>query len=308
VNDVAHPVHDQDFAVALLDALPDATAVLDRAGTIVAVNTAWRMFALDNGGRPEATGVGVSYLQVCERAAFAGCDDAAEVLVGLRAVLAGATVESDREYPCPSPAVGRWFTSRITAIAAPTGGAVAAHVNISTRRKSERDLAHRASHDPLTGLANRLLFAEKLAEALTPRAGRGNAADVGVLYIDLDHFKLVNDRFGHDAGDEVLLNVAHRLRGQVRPQDTVARLGGDEFAVCAPRITPAGAAGLAARIDAALGEPLQVHGTQMDTRGSVGVHVGAPGDGAAEVLDRADRAMYVVKNRRASGISDVSTS
>jgi diguanylate cyclase (GGDEF)-like protein len=309
VNDDTHPLHGQEaevaslFAVALLDALPDATAVLDRAGTIVAVNLAWRMFALDNGGTPEATGVGVSYLNVCERSAAAGCTDAAEVLVGLRAVLAGATVESDREYPCPSPAVGRWFTSRITTIRAPTGGALASHVNISRRRQSERDLVHRASHDPLTGLANRLLFAEKLADALKPRAGRASTADVGLLYIDLDDFKLVNDRFGHDAGDEVLLNVANRLRGQVRPQDTVARLGGDEFAVCAPRITPDGAAGLAARIDAALGQPLQVHGTQLTTSGSVGVHLVAPGDSAAEALDLADRAMYVVKNGRAGRIS-----
>lgn len=303
MDDVSHPLDDQDFAVALLDALPDATAVLDRSGTIVAVNLAWRMFSLDNGGRPESTGVGVSYLDVCERSAAAGCTDAAEVLIGLRAVLAGDTVESDREYPCPSPAVGRWFTSRITTIGDPTGGAVAAHVNISRRRQSEQELLHRASHDPLTGLANRLLFAERLAAALTPRAGRVPHADVGLLYIDLDDFKLVNDRFGHDAGDEVLCTVAHRLLGQVRPQDTVARLGGDEFAICAPRITAAGAAGLAARIAAALGEPLQVHGTQMDVSGSVGVHLGAAGDVAAEALDLADRAMYVVKNTRAGRVS-----
>ncbi len=235
---------------------------------------------------------------MCQRAAAAGSADAVEVLAGLLAVLAGASVESDREYPCPSPAVARWFTSRITAIGPPTGGALASHVNISRRRKSERDLVHLASHDPLTGLANRVLFAEKLADALKPRTSRGDVADVALLYIDLDHFKLVNDRFGHDAGDEVLLHVAHRLRGQVRPHDTVARLGGDEFAVCAPRITRAGATGLAARIDAALGEPLQVHGTQLDTRGSVGVHLASLGDNPAVALDLADRAMYVVKNAR----------
>ncbi len=291
------------FATALLDALPDATAVLDREGIIVAVNRAWRMFAIDNGGLPETTGVGVSYVQVCERAVAAGSADAAEVLAGLHAVLGGASVENDREYPCPSPAVARWFTSRITAIGPPTGGALAAHVNISRRRKSERDLVHRASHDPLTGLANRVLFAEKLADALKPRAGRADIADVAVLYIDLDHFKLVNDRFGHDAGDEVLLHVAHRLRGQVRPQDTVARLGGDEFAVCAPRITPAGAAGLAGRIDAALREPIQVHGTHLDSRGSVGVHLATLGDDAAVALDLADRAMYVVKNARTGRVA-----
>src|SRR5664280_3074640 len=102
------------FATDVLDALPDATAILDPTGSIVAVNRAWRMFALDNGGRPEATGVGVNYLDVCVRAAETGCADAEEVFTGLQAVLSGETVESDREYPCPSPTVGRWFNSRIT--------------------------------------------------------------------------------------------------------------------------------------------------------------------------------------------------
>jgi diguanylate cyclase (GGDEF)-like protein len=212
----------------------------------------------------------------------------------------GRTVESDREYPCPSPAVGRYFTSRITPIGGPIRGAVASHVNISRRIQSEQDLVHRASHDPLTGLANRVLFGEKLGDALTARPGRDPVADVGLLYIDLEHFKPVNDRYGHDAGDEVLLTVAHRLRGQVRPQDTVARLGGDGFAVCAPRITEAGLAGLATRIDAALRDPHGVHGHQVDVRGSVGVHLGAPGDQVADALDLADQAMYAVKNARSS--------
>jgi hypothetical protein len=121
------------FAMEVLDALPDATAILDREGSIVAVNRVWRMFALDNGGRPEATGVGVNYLNVCARSAETGCADAGEVFTGLQAVLSGATVESDREYACPSPAVGRWFNSRITPIGGSTGGALVSHVNISRR-------------------------------------------------------------------------------------------------------------------------------------------------------------------------------
>lgn len=130
--------------------------------------------------------------------------------------------------------MGRWFNSRITPIGGPIGGAVASHVNISRRISSELELMHRASHDSLTGLGNRVLFAEELTRALSLRPGREPVADVGVLYIDLDGFKDINDTFGHDAGDEVLLIAAHLLRSQVRPQDTVARLGGDEFAVCAP--------------------------------------------------------------------------
>ena len=288
------------FALEVLDALPDATAILDRAATIVAVNRAWRMFAMDNGGSPEATGVGVNYLDVCARAAATGCTDASEVMIGLQAVLAGETVESDREYPCPSPTVGRWFNSRITPIGGSTGGAVASHVNISRRVASEQVLAHRASHDPLTGLGNRLLFTEKLTKALRLRPGRKPTADVGVLYIDLDKFKSVNDTYGHDAGDEVLLTAAHRLRSTVRPEDTVARLGGDEFAVCAPRITREGLWSLTQRIDAALAEPHGIHGKSLPVPGSVGSHLATPGDSIIEALRRADQDMYLVKGGKHS--------
>jgi diguanylate cyclase (GGDEF)-like protein len=285
------------FAIEVLDALPDATAVLDQSATILAVNRAWRMFALDNGGRPAATGVGVNYLDVCARAAATGCSDAAEVMVGLRAVLAGETVESDREYPCPSPTVGRWFNSRITPIGGLIGGAVASHVNISRRIASEHELARKASHDPLTGLANRAFFIEKVTQALSVRAGREPTADVGVLYIDLDRFKSINDAYGHDAGDEVLLTAAHRLRSAVRPQDTVARLGGDEFTICAPRITQEGLSSLAQRIDAALAEPQGIHGKQFSLRGSVGTFLATPGDSVAEAVRKADKDMYLAKER-----------
>jgi diguanylate cyclase (GGDEF)-like protein len=294
-----------NFALEVLDALPDATAVLNQAGTIIAVNRAWRMFTVDNGGRPETTGVGTNYLDVCSRAAATGCADASEVLMGLQAVLAGETVESDREYPCPSSTAGRWFNSRITPIGGSTGGAVVSHVNITRRIMSERALAHRSSHDPLTGLGNRVLFLEELTEALLLRPGRIPVADVGVLFIDLDQFKLVNDTYGHDAGDEVLLTVAHRLRSTIRPGDTIARRGGDEFTCCAPRMTGEGLRGLAQRIDATLAEPHRVHGKSLQIRGSVGSHLATAGDPAVEALARADQDMYLVKSRHKRSRSGV---
>ena len=303
--EVDSPIEDRflgmnGFAEAVLDALPDATAILDSSGTIVAVNRVWRMFALDNGGNPETTGVGVNYLEVCARAAEFGCSDAGEVLGGLRAVLAGETVESDWEYPCPSPTVGRWFTSRVTPIAGPIGGVVVSHVNISRRKMSELELAHRASHDPLTGLANRLLFADKVSEAFQVRQGRRRAAAVGLLYIDLDDFKTVNDTYGHDAGDEVLLTATHRLRSALRHSDTAARLGGDEFAVCAPQITPDELTELAHRIEVVLGEPHCVHGNDVYVGASVGTHLADDGVTATEALRLADESMYAVKGTRSS--------
>ena len=293
--DVAdHRTTDADLA-ALLDAMPDATAVLDAEGTIVAVNHAWRMFSVDNGGDPVKTGVGVSYVDVCVRAAAAGCPDAIAVHACLEAVLGGGSVDSELDYPCPSPTVGRWFNLRVTKIAGRRDGLLVSHVNISRRKTAEADLERRASHDPLTGLANRAKLTEQLSSALAPRSAMRQPADIGVVVLDLDGFKPVNDTYGHAAGDEVLQTVAARLKAIARPGDTVARLGGDEFAVLAPGMTVAGLAALATRIRDHLGEPYVIHGDHPDVGASVGTYLATAGESVTESLARADEAMYVAK-------------
>lgn len=284
-------------ATQLLDALPDASAVLDGDGMIRSVNHTWRMFALDNGGCDRTTGPGVNYLDVCDRASAAGSADAAAVGRSVRAVLAGQTVEGDYEYACPSPAVGRWFQLRITPLHGATPGTLVAHVNITRRKTAELQLAREASQDPLTGLANRSLLHEQLIRALQPREGRV-VADVGVLCLDLDGFKPVNDSYGHAAGDEVLLEVGHRLRSVVRPQDLVARPGGDEFTVLAPRITSDGLAGLQHRISTALTVPHQVHGRSVSVPASVGAYLASGGEDVGAVLELADARMYACKQAR----------
>ena len=283
------------LSTAVLDSLPDATAVLDRTGRIVSVNHAWRMFATDNGGRPETTGVGVDYLAVCSRAAEAGCKDAGRVADGLRAVLAGETVHSELEYPCPSPAVGRWFLLRITRLTGLVPGAVVSHVNITRRKAAEELIAHQAAHDPLTGLANRRLFERRLEAAL---ARRGDVRELAVLFLDLDGFKAVNDTYGHDAGDEVLLTAAHRLGILAEPQDIVARLGGDEFAVLARRSSTEALGRLRELVDEVLAEPHLVHGRLLIVSGSVGMTLAAAGEASPVVMRRADEAMYAVKRAR----------
>ncbi len=283
------------LSTAVLDSLPDATAVVDQTGRIVSVNHAWRMFATDNGGHPDRTGVGVDYLGVCSKAADAGCADAVRVAGGLRAVLAGETVQSELEYPCPSPAVGRWFLLRITPLTGPVPGAVVSHVNITRRKAAEELVAHQAAHDPLTGLANRRLFAKRLETALARCAG---VQQLGVLFLDLDGFKLVNDTYGHDAGDEVLLTAAHRLGIVAEPQDIVARLGGDEFAVLARRPSSQTLARLCKLVYEVLAEPHLVHGHLLKVPGSVGMTLAAAGEASPVVMRRADEAMYAVKRAR----------
>lgn len=286
-----------DLAVAVLDALPDATAVLDAAGAIVAVNRAWHMFSIDNGGDAASTGVGANYLEICDRASEE-CEDARLAARGIRDVLAGEIVESDLEYPCPAPYADRWFLLRVTRLAGRDCGAVASHVNITRRKRVEQALEHEAAHDPLTGLANRTLFNARLTAALAQRVGRSEAPDVGVLYIDLDHFKEINDTFGHDAGDEMLLVAATRLRSRSRPQDTVARLGGDEFAIIAPRISARSLGELATRLSAAFDEPHLIHGEYVGTGCSIGTRLAAAGEQSMDVLADADRAMYKVKHSK----------
>jgi diguanylate cyclase len=162
---------------------------------------------------------------------------------------------------------------------------------------AQDELAFRAHHDPLTGLANRALFNERLSTALE-RHSRGGEA-LALLVIDLDDFKVVNDTFGHAAGDRLLLAVGERLRGCVRADDTVARLGGDEFAV----VLEAGAEApsiVAQRILVALRQPFAIERRLLSLGASVGVvepdrhEAGLTPD---DLLHRADGAMYVGKRR-----------
>ncbi|SNS86373.1 diguanylate cyclase (GGDEF) domain-containing protein [Geodermatophilus pulveris] len=155
---------------------------------------------------------------------------------------------------------------------------------------------HQATHDVLTGLPNRVLFLDTLAGAL---AGAGAGQHVGVLFCDLDRFKAVNDSLGHAAGDELLRQVAARLRAAVRPGDTVGRLSGDEFAVVLPALARPGDAGrVVDRVTGCFTEPFRLEGTRVDVGVSVGVAVhGGPGGDPGALLRTADAEMYRHKKR-----------
>jgi diguanylate cyclase (GGDEF)-like protein len=156
----------------------------------------------------------------------------------------------------------------------------------------QEQLHHQAYHDPLTSLANRVLFAEKVKQAIADRRG-----EVAVLFIDLDDFKTVNDSLGHSAGDELLVAVALRLRGCLRPEDLVARLGGDEFAVMVQDgDAEAAATGVARRIMEAFTAPVMVGVGSVAVHASVGIATNHRRTIAAEDLIRdADVAMYKAK-------------
>jgi diguanylate cyclase (GGDEF)-like protein len=154
-------------------------------------------------------------------------------------------------------------------------------------------LRRQALQDPLTGLANRAQVERSLADAAAEAAATGHAR-AAVLLVDLDGFKQVNDRLGHAAGDAVLVTVAARLRECTRPGDLAARLGGDEF-VLLVECPGQALAGVADRVTLALAAPIVVDGVPAPVTGSVGVAAVEPGLSPAEVLRRADTAMYQAK-------------
>jgi len=171
---------------------------------------------------------------------------------------------------------------------------------VETVNQREEQLRHQAFHDPLTGLANRLLFRDRLEHAASLRP-LNDDPELTVLFLDLDDFKLVNDRLGHAAGDKLLVNVAERLRACLRKGDTVARLGGDEFAVLLQDEFE-GPDQLGRRVIDAMEMPFQLGTARAQITASVGVAC-LPVDGdAAEISDRllqsADVAMYAAKRTR----------
>ena len=169
--------------------------------------------------------------------------------------------------------------------------------DVTDRRQAQERLAHLALHDQLTGLPNRALLGDRIAHALGRTRRSGSV--VGLLFVDLDRFKAVNDDLGHAVGDRLLIEIADRMRGVVRPSDTVARLGGDEFVVlCEDLHSPGEAVQVAERVIDVVGRPVHVDGHETGVGASIGINVVSadqPAQDAETLLRHADAALYVAK-------------
>ena len=199
----------------------------------------------------------------------------------------------------PDPGAGERILLLVAIVVASVFILVRFTTAVREQERAQRELAHHAEHDPLTGLANRRILTDRLTAALT--AADGNAI---LLYVDLDGFKAVNDTGGHEAGDAVLVEVAHRLAAAIRSTDVLARLGGDEFAVLCPGAVPVETAvALAERVLADVREPVLFNGQVHRVGASIGIAMATP-DGVSRVtgvlpahclLRSADAAMYQAK-------------
>jgi diguanylate cyclase (GGDEF)-like protein len=180
---------------------------------------------------------------------------------------------------------------------------MAKHFDVEQRRlqselaAGQARLTHQQLHDPLTGLANRTLLLDRLSHALM--ASKRRQTVVAVLFVDMDHFKSVNDAAGHSAGDGLLVQVARRLQKLVRPTDTAARFGSDEFVLLCEdlNVPQTEAAAVAGRVIEALSEPFAVAGRELFASASIGIAIGRPGDDPEVIMSQADAAMYLAKRR-----------
>ena len=276
------------FYAALAENSSDAVIVLDQSGRILneAPNLA-RML-----GRPGLSTVGMDAVGLLRLPDREGARDVLGRWWSTTGVVDNAEVAATH-----ADGAERWFGVRAANLSADpdVAGLVVNLRDITDRKRAERALSHNGFHDSLTGLANRALFHDRLDHALdrTARSGLG----VAVVYLDLDGFKMINDSRGHEAGDQVLRDVAARIAAAVRTLDTVSRLGGDEFAVL---IEESGrvldeAETVAERVLQSLTAPFVVDGHQIVLSASIGIAIGDMSSNASSMMRDADVAMYKAK-------------
>jgi diguanylate cyclase (GGDEF)-like protein/PAS domain S-box-containing protein len=228
-------------------------------------------------------------------------DDLLRLRAAIDAHLAGQTPHLESEHRMRhADGSWRWVLSRglaIRGIDSEVTRMAGSLSDITDRRSAEIRLQHDALHDALTGLPNRALFMDRLDQVLR-RTTRDPGSACAVLFIDIDRFKLVNDSLSHAVGDHLLVAVAGRIAGVLRPGDTVARLGGDEFTILLDgSVTEREANMVAARVRSALSRAFKVDGHELIVTASIGISLGAPQMSPSDLLRNADIAMYDAKRR-----------
>jgi diguanylate cyclase (GGDEF)-like protein/PAS domain S-box-containing protein len=274
--------------------------VIDTDPTLISVKDAQGRFLLANRALAEALGLTVAQLEG-QRLADVLPDAASHSGLATHDAEVLRLQRSVTHEECHRDATGaeRWFSSTRLPLAGIDGAPVVLGVStdITGVRQQARRIHELMNFDPLTGLPNRMLIEDRLQMALA--AAERDAGRVAVMFVDLDHFKTVNDSLGHPVGDRLLVLVAKRLRSALRETDSIGRLGGDEFLLVLPQLDgPDAAARVARKLLKALEEPFDVQGHSLTVNASIGIGI-YPEDGTTPhlLVQNADAAMYHAKEQ-----------
>ncbi|MDH5204511.1 MAG: EAL domain-containing protein [Hylemonella sp.] len=284
----AHAAEHHSF-VRTLDLLEEAVLALDRTGTIISANGGWWRLA---GVTPvSSTKLGDYFTQA----------DSKTFELGLFGLWLGKTKEFKGRYRLAvSTDEEQWLECRFVAERDEQDGITGVRGvlrDITKSYQQERHITYMATHDVLTGLPNRVLLEDRVRQAIQRAVRSGE--HVGVCFIDLDHFKNINDAYGHKQGDLLLQSIANVLKGCLREGDTLARWGGDEFVVLLPDLkTMDGATLVAEKMVAAMRQPVVLEGMTLSATFSMGISVYPDDEGSGDIeslLAHADRAMFYAK-------------
>jgi len=275
----------------LLEVLPFSIVIMEADGTILSASRRWRRIreALTE-SEPMGNDDG-NYFDTLQRATSP--QTMGQLRERMDALLAGKADDVHLDVCSQLGGEDVWFQVRASRVDE-TGLAVVTHTDVTSHVRAHHSASWQARHDHLTQLANRAHLDDLLADILDAPDRR----PLSLLFIDIDEFKSINDRHGHDVGDDILRAIAKRLQASTRAEDTVVRLGGDEFVIVSHPGSPTDAHRLEERLRSAFDEPFRVGSGYVRIRMSIGVATARSGEDVRQLMRRADLAMYADKRRR----------
>lgn len=295
-------IHSHEFFRSVLDSVAEQIVVIDGTGSILFVNEAWSRFGVENNCKiqPEQWRTW-NYLKVCDDSGKRGEHLGGNAAVGIRKVIDGSVDVFNIDYPCHSPRKKRWFTMSVTPLKTGSEAYYAiSHKNITERKAAEEHVLNLSRIDGLTKVPNRRFFDQFLADEWKRCKRLGSAISLALL--DIDHFKLLNDTYGHPYGDACLVQIGEVLnRMTKRPTDMFARYGGEEFALIFGNSTTDQALVPVTKLlneIASLSIPNEKAPTKPTVSVSVGLVTMFPGDENTEqeLISAADGNLYKAKH------------
>ena len=289
-----------EFLKLIIDSIPQHIVVINSGGQILFVNKSWQKFGENNACLIDEAWEGVNYIAECDKAARMGDEFGKKAATGIKEVIEGGRASFYFEYPCHSKDEKRWFMMRVTPLQVQgIKRYLISHQNITERKIAEEEVEKLSRIDGLTEIANRRTFDEFL-HIEWKRCARLNIP-ISLVLIDIDHFKLFNDTYGHQAGDECLKKVGGVLKKFAsRPSDICARYGGEEFAVVYGNTSLEQSRSLACKLLDAIRE-LDIANVESPTipllTASIGLTTLYPtkDDDESELIREADKLLYIAK-------------